>query len=73
MPGRPAFGRIYHLISKTCGMHLTIFETPVINTLMRWISIAVLRLTGWRVEGQTPVEKKYVLIAAPHTSNWDFP
>jgi cytochrome b len=25
---------------------------------MRWISIAALRLTGWRVEGQTP-EKKY--------------
>ncbi|MBR7794218.1 lysophospholipid acyltransferase family protein [Undibacterium sp. FT147W] len=54
-------------------MHLTIFETPVINTLMRWISIVALRLTGWRVEGQTPTEKKYVLIAAPHTSNWDFP
>ena len=32
-----------------------------------------LRLTGWRGEGGRPVEEKYVLIAAPHTSNWDLP
>lgn len=30
-----------------------------------------LRLAGWRVEGATPVEKKYVALAYPHTSNWD--
>ncbi|MDE2430607.1 MAG: lysophospholipid acyltransferase family protein [Burkholderiales bacterium] len=54
-------------------MHLTIFETPLINTVMRWISVLVLRLMGWRIEGQAPAEQKYVLIAAPHTSNWDFP
>jgi len=33
----------------------------------RWF----LRLTGWEREGSTPVESKFVLIAAPHTSNWD--
>ena len=54
-------------------MHYTIFDTPVINTLMRWISVTLLRLLGWRVAGQAPDDKKYVLIAAPHTSNWDFP
>lgn len=54
-------------------MHHTIFDTPVINTLMRWFSLAMLRLSGWRIEGQVPTEQKYVLIAAPHTSNWDFP
>ncbi|MFZ6746545.1 lysophospholipid acyltransferase family protein [Undibacterium sp. JH2W] len=54
-------------------MHLTIFETPIINTLMRWISILCLKLAGWKVEGIVPAEQKYVLIAAPHTSNWDFP
>ncbi|TDK67237.1 lysophospholipid acyltransferase family protein [Sapientia aquatica] len=54
-------------------MHHTIFDTPIINTIMRWISVLILRLLGWRVEGQTPTEPKYVLIAAPHTSNWDFP
>ncbi|MFZ6850133.1 lysophospholipid acyltransferase family protein [Undibacterium sp. RuRC25W] len=54
-------------------MHLTIFETPLINTLARWLSVSLLRLLGWRIEGNAPTEEKYVLIAAPHTSNWDFP
>lgn len=54
-------------------MNHTIFDTPVINTLMRLFSLLALRLTGWRVEGTAPAEAKYVLIAAPHTSNWDFP
>ena len=40
---------------------------------MRWLSLAILRLAGWRVDGLRPSERKYVLIAAPHTSNWDFP
>jgi len=30
-----------------------------------------LRLAGWKVEGKRPAASKYVLIAAPHTSNWD--
>ncbi|MDJ0852653.1 MAG: lysophospholipid acyltransferase family protein [Myxococcota bacterium] len=30
-----------------------------------------LRLTGWEAEGARPVERRFVLIAAPHTSNWD--
>jgi 1-acyl-sn-glycerol-3-phosphate acyltransferase len=33
----------------------------------------VLKLFGWRVEGERPQPESYVLIAAPHTSNWDFP
>lgn len=28
---------------------------------------------GWTLEGARPCCRKYVLIAAPHTSNWDFP
>ena len=36
--------------------------------------MVVLRLTGWKTEGYLPAEaKKCVFIAAPHTSNWDFP
>ncbi|NML62881.1 glycerol acyltransferase [Massilia sp. RP-1-19] len=58
-------------------MQTTIFDTPVVNTAMRALSGVVLRLMGWRTEGMTPDEiaahPKYVLIAAPHTSNWDFP
>ncbi len=54
-------------------MHHTIFDTPVINVLMHWFSRMALRLTGWRLVGGAPTVPKYVLIAAPHTSNWDFP
>lgn len=54
-------------------MNYTIFDTPVIRTLARWLSIILLYLSGWRVEGRLPDHPKFVLIAAPHTSNWDFP
>jgi 1-acyl-sn-glycerol-3-phosphate acyltransferase len=32
-----------------------------------------LRLCGWRLEGALPRIDKAVVIAAPHTSNWDLP
>lgn len=32
----------------------------------------LLRVLGWRIEGEAPRIVKYVLIMAPHTSNWDF-
>ncbi len=35
------------------------------------IGHVILRFTGWRWEGPIPTDPKYVLIAAPHTSNWD--
>ena len=54
-------------------MHPTIFDTPVVNVLMYWLSRGVMRLSGWRLVGTAPTAPKYVLIAAPHTSNWDFP
>jgi 1-acyl-sn-glycerol-3-phosphate acyltransferase len=33
---------------------------------------AVLHALGWRVDEHLPDAKKYVMIGAPHTSNWDF-
>ncbi|MCC6648557.1 MAG: 1-acyl-sn-glycerol-3-phosphate acyltransferase [Polyangiaceae bacterium] len=33
----------------------------------------LLDLIGWEPCGERPTAKKYVLIAAPHTSNWDLP
>jgi 1-acyl-sn-glycerol-3-phosphate acyltransferase len=32
----------------------------------------VLALMGWRVEGELPDLPRFVVAAAPHTSNWDF-
>jgi 1-acyl-sn-glycerol-3-phosphate acyltransferase len=31
----------------------------------------MLRMLGWRIEGSFPNVPKAVIIAAPHTSNWD--
>ena len=55
-------------------MHRTLFSTPVVNTLLRALSLSYLKLAGWKVEGTLPDNaRKSVLIAAPHTSNWDLP
>jgi 1-acyl-sn-glycerol-3-phosphate acyltransferase len=43
------------------------------NKLMARMSLIFLKMLGWRVEGEIPDIKKFVIIAAPHTSNWDFP
>lgn len=55
-------------------MHHTMFDTPVIRTLLRWLSLGILKLRGWKVIGEMPKDApKCVMIAAPHTSNWDLP
>ncbi len=38
---------------------------------MRYLSAGYLKLTGWEVHGDWPSLDKAVLVAAPHTSNWD--
>jgi len=41
--------------------------------MLRVLSRFVLRMFGWTVKKDLPLKEKYVLVAAPHTSNWDFP
>jgi 1-acyl-sn-glycerol-3-phosphate acyltransferase len=53
-------------------MDRTIFNTPLLSTLFHYLAKTLMRLTGWRVEGKLPDIPKFVLIGAPHTSNWDF-
>lgn len=40
---------------------------------MRFLANLFLRLTRWTVSGSMPARGNYVMIAAPHTSNWDLP
>lgn len=54
-------------------MNYTIFDTPVLKTVTRWLAIFIFKMSGWRIEGQLPDIPKFVMIAAPHTSNWDLP
>ncbi len=50
-----------------------IHEGPQTGVLFYWIGWLWMKLFGWDVKGQLPPGGKYVLIAAPHTSNWDLP
>jgi 1-acyl-sn-glycerol-3-phosphate acyltransferase len=55
-------------------MPRTLFDTPFVTPLLRRASLAWLRRAGWTTEGALPPgAEKAVLIAAPHTSNWDLP
>lgn len=41
--------------------------------MKKWFGKNLFRLAGWKVVGSVPSDvKKFVLIAAPHTTNWDF-
>jgi 1-acyl-sn-glycerol-3-phosphate acyltransferase len=52
-------------------MRYTIFNTPVLKIILLGISLVFLTILRWKKAGRLPKEAKYVLIVAPHTSNWD--
>lgn len=39
---------------------------------MHYLACGILLILGWTVSANPQVVPKYVVIAAPHTSNWDF-
>lgn len=53
-------------------MKRTIFNTPVLSTFFHYLARIFMRLAGWQIDGKLPDLPKFVLIGAPHTSNWDF-
>jgi 1-acyl-sn-glycerol-3-phosphate acyltransferase len=42
------------------------------NRFSALLARSIMRLLGWRFEGSFPDLAKFVVIVAPHTSNWDF-
>jgi 1-acyl-sn-glycerol-3-phosphate acyltransferase len=40
--------------------------------LSRFLYKFFFTLFGWKINGKMPAEKKFIIIVAPHTSNWDF-
>jgi len=48
-------------------------SSRAVGPVTRGLGGLYLRLSGWRVEGRLPDAPKAVVIAAPHTSNWDLP
>ncbi len=41
----------------------------MIKRLSKWL---FLNVWGWKVQGELPEAPKYLIVVAPHTSNWDF-
>ena len=35
------------------------------------LSVVLLKILGWKAVGPLPDRPKYLIIVAPHTSNWD--
>ena len=42
------------------------------SAILHLIAKTFLNLTGWKIVGKLPNEKRIVVVCAPHTSNWDF-
>lgn len=53
-------------------MKTTIFNTPILSGIFHILARIIMWSLGWRVKGKLPDLPKFVLIGAPHTSNWDF-
>ena len=44
----------------------------IMSRLFRAALLAFYRARGWKAIGAPPADRRCVIIAAPHTSNWDF-
>lgn len=44
----------------------------LLSRICKRIIVRIYRLNGWKAIGKVPTDRRFVLVAAPHTSNWDF-
>lgn len=47
-------------------------KPSLLSRAVRAIIMWLYRRHGWKAEGVVPEPRRFVIIAAPHTSNWDF-
>ena len=40
--------------------------------LITWLGKTLIKISGWKTAGRLPKDQRMVLVAGPHTSNWDF-
>ena len=43
-----------------------------VSRFARWAIVGIYKRAGWTAIGSVPEPRRFVLVAAPHTSNWDF-
>ncbi len=48
-------------------------QAPSTGLLLYWIARLWIFFSRWKVIGDVPPGRKFVVIAAPHTSSWDLP
>jgi len=56
--------------------YLIVYKSAILKNkepknTMQIITRFILKLFGWTIAGALPPLKKYIIIVAPHTSNWD--
>lgn len=44
----------------------------LLSRAVRGFLLWLFALRGWKLEGQRPQARRFVIVGAPHTSNWDF-
>ncbi len=49
-----------------------VHHAPACGIIICFVSRILMWLTGWKVTGDLPEHKKFILVGEPHTSNWDF-
>jgi 1-acyl-sn-glycerol-3-phosphate acyltransferase len=52
-------------------MKKTLIGPPTANKFQKLLGISFLKLVSWQAVGDVPDIPKFVVILAPHTSNWD--
>ena len=51
----------------------TVFDTPILRSVLRLIGVMLLGAKRWKTSVQLPNSPSWVAMVAPHTSFWDFP
>lgn len=47
-------------------------KATLLSRILKRIIVWIYRGNGWKAIGEVPKDRRFVLVAAPHTSNWDF-
>lgn len=47
-------------------------KPSLLSRIVKRVLLALYRWKRWRIEGEHPGVDKFVIVGAPHTSNWDF-
>lgn len=52
--------------------HLQTRKPSLLSRMVQRLLFQLYRWKGWRIEGRRPDTDKFIILGAPHTSNWDF-